>query len=774
MFFFLFYFSLSLSFCARAWSLFACAVCRGKRLTAGVFCLFETDQLKKYTVVRVLDVMYNVLGEKMVPIIGALEVLEQAQAIVGNPQNYAKKQQIGGHEQQPFAARPFGQNNGGYQSTGGGGYGHGAYGQQQQQQNAYGGGGDGGYGGGNQNGGYDSMGGNNAKQNDMGYGSSYGGNRAGGGYGGPTGKVGTHATTYTPLQALNPYQQGWSVCVRVTTPIEVRTWHNAKGEGKVLGFDVLDAEGNEMKAVCFGDCALNLAEKMQQYGVYEISKATLAASRNPRYAIGPYEMKLDQNSLVQPLPDNAPSAMKIPKVQYNFRNIKEIETLMKDTTIDVMGVVHEVSPVSTIMLRTGEKAKRSIKLRDDSGAEVELTLWGDHAENLGQKLETMLFEHQHPVLACKRACVGEYNGKNLSIRNNTVMDVNPDHPKAGHLRSWYDAGGKTENMHALSRDSGGPVGRNDRFATIRQIENEAANGGCKDPFWVVCRGSITYIHNGDSGPMYPACPLDHDGRKCQKKLFQNEMNGTWECPRHNDTQIPSADWRYLFSIKLADYSGALMASVFGEVGEKLFGKSATELKDLMDTDFNAFENKRDEIKWRQFKFKLKANEDTYNDMTRVKYTIQSVEPIDDGNFADESKVLIEKLKKLHNGESILEEKVDRAAGGGGAPSATNEWKSGQGGGAMDGQGGGGYNQQSYRGGGGGGYGGGSGFGGGGGGTSGNCYKCGEPGHFANKCPNQGGGGGGQYGGGGYGGGGQYGGGGYGGGSYGGGGYGGGY
>ena len=71
-------------------------------------------------------------------------------------------------------------------------------------------------------------------------------------------------------------------------------------------------------------------------------------------------MKLDQNSLVQPLPDNAPSAMKIPKVQYNFRNIKEIETLMKDTTIDVMGVVHEVSPVSSLMLRTGgEKAKRS-------------------------------------------------------------------------------------------------------------------------------------------------------------------------------------------------------------------------------------------------------------------------------------------------------------------------------------------------------------------------------------------------------------------------------
>ena len=330
------------------------------------------------------------VGEKVMPIITQLEVLVQEQSIMGNPQNYAKKQTIGGgNPPQPFAAQPFGQSNVGYQSTGGGGYGHGAYGQQ-QQQNPYGGGA-GGHGGGNQNGaggnGYDSMG---AKQNDMGYGSSYGGNRAGGG--GPTGKVGTQyggATNYTPLQALNPYQQGWSVCVRVTTPIEVRTWHNAKGEGKVLGFDVVDAEGSEMKVVCFGDCALNLAEKMQQYGVYEISKATLTASRNPRYAIGAYEMKLDHNTVVQPLPENAQGAMKIPKVQYNFRNIKEIETLMKDTSIDVMGVVHEVSPISMQMLRTGgEKAKRSIKLRDDSSAEVELTLWGEHADGLGQKLET--------------------------------------------------------------------------------------------------------------------------------------------------------------------------------------------------------------------------------------------------------------------------------------------------------------------------------------------------------------------------------------------------
>ena len=72
---------------------------------------------------RVLDVMYNIVADKVMPIITQLEVLDHAQSIMGNPQNYAKKQTIGGgNPPQPFAAQPFGQSNVGYQSTGGGGY----------------------------------------------------------------------------------------------------------------------------------------------------------------------------------------------------------------------------------------------------------------------------------------------------------------------------------------------------------------------------------------------------------------------------------------------------------------------------------------------------------------------------------------------------------------------------------------------------------------------------------------------------------------------------
>ncbi|WP_205578888.1 hypothetical protein, partial [Pseudomonas aeruginosa] len=69
----------------------------------------------------------------------------------------------------------------------------------------------------------------------------------------------------------------------------------------------------------------------------------------------------------------------------------------------------------------------------------------------------------------------------MSIRNNTALEMNPDHPKTGQLRAWYDGGGKTQSVTALSgggaSGGGGGVGRSDRFATIQQIEDEGANGG---------------------------------------------------------------------------------------------------------------------------------------------------------------------------------------------------------------------------------------------------------------------------------------------------------
>jgi len=69
----------------------------------------------------------------------------------------------------------------------------------------------------------------------------------------------------------------------VTNKPELRTYHNARGDGKVIGIEFLDAEGGEIKAVCFGDAAERYAELFQAGKVYDISKVVLGRCCSTRH-----------------------------------------------------------------------------------------------------------------------------------------------------------------------------------------------------------------------------------------------------------------------------------------------------------------------------------------------------------------------------------------------------------------------------------------------------------------------------------------------------------
>ena len=64
----------------------------------------------------------------------------------------------------------------------------------------------------------------------------------------------------------------------------------------MLGFEILDKDGSEMKRVCFGDAAVRFSQELRQGAVYEISKGQVTQARNPRFAISQYEIKVDQNT----------------------------------------------------------------------------------------------------------------------------------------------------------------------------------------------------------------------------------------------------------------------------------------------------------------------------------------------------------------------------------------------------------------------------------------------------------------------------------------------
>lgn len=60
---------------------------------------------------------------------------------------------------------------------------------------------------------------------------------------------------------------------------------------------------------------------------------------------------------------------------------------------------------------------------------------------------------------------------------------------------------------------------------------------------------------------YPGCPLQYNGRTCNKKLTdQTGDESSWYCERCQEETQP--DWRYILSVQADDFSGHLWLTAF--------------------------------------------------------------------------------------------------------------------------------------------------------------------------------------------------------------------
>lgn len=246
-----------------------------------------------------------------------------------------------------------------------------------------------------------------------------------------------------PIASLSPYQNKWVIKARVMSKSPIRTWSNAKGEGKLFSIDLMDDSG-EIRATAFREQVDKYYDFMEVDKVYFISKCQLKPA-NKQYSTlkNDYEMTFTNDTVVQACQDDDDSG--IPEIKYDFVPISQVANLEPKAAVDCVGVCKEVSELQVFTSRTTNKEfkKRELVLVDTSDAAVTLTIWGDDAVNFDG--------HVQPVILVKGARVSEFNGgKTLSLGNGSVMKINPDIPECHKLRGWFDNGGGENITNSVS------------------------------------------------------------------------------------------------------------------------------------------------------------------------------------------------------------------------------------------------------------------------------------------------------------------------------------
>ena len=468
----------------------------------------------------------------------------------------------------------------------------------------------------------------------------------------------------TPITALNSYQNRWTVKARVTQKSDIRRYSNARGEGKFFSFDLLDADGGEIRVVGWNDMCDKFFDQVTMGQVYMLSKASLRNKRgNFNQTRHAFEIHLENTSTLEPVQDEA----SIPRISFNFAPLSQIEDTPAGTVLDIIAIVESVADPAEIQRRDGTPAsKRGINVKDSSGRSIELTLWGGYVSNPGDALAAAVAAGNHPIIAAKSVRIGDYNGKTLSTIASTTIVVDPvDTPEAGSLKSWYDNGGATQAVQALSSARAGG-GRQDRRICLSQIKAEGL-GLQGTPMYVQCLCHVLFIRNETF--CYPACPLLYNGKQCSKKLIDQTGDGSaWFCERCNASAQP--EYRYILSVQVADNTDAVWVTAFNEAAPEILGKAAGDLKELGDNDDPLFTHTFKEASYRVGLVKLKVAEDNYNEERKLRTTVLRV---DQPDVVAETRWDLEAIGRLERGEPAYPATpipVPAAGGGyGSAPAA---------------------------------------------------------------------------------------------------------
>nr|CAD7264523.1 unnamed protein product [Timema shepardi] len=429
-----------------------------------------------------------------------------------------------------------------------------------------------------------------------------------------------------PISAVCPYNSAGRIKARVTLKTPIKTWSNARGEGKLFSLNLVDESG-EIRATAFNESVDKFYESLEMNKVYFFSNYSVKpANKNFSNVNHDYEITFNSSTQVSPCLNDSD----VPTTQFNFVPINKIAENDPTSYVDVIGVCKNVGDVVTFTARTTNKElkKRDITLVDQSNTSVSLTLWGSQAEEFD--------DTNQPVIAVKAGRINEFGGgRSVSMTQASIMLVNPDIPEAHRLKGWFDNYGVTqETVNISARTGTGGVGVDGNWMSFKEV-HDAQLGGGEKPDYFNCKATVLLVRSENA--TYRACPQGD----CNKKVVDmgNDMYRCEKC----QAEYPNFKYRLLLSMCLGDWTSNQWVTCFQEVAEEILGVTAQEVGTAENTDQNMYNSFFKNATFKSFIFKLRAKMEFYNDERRLKVTIVQVKPI---NFKEYNITLLDNIKKL--------------------------------------------------------------------------------------------------------------------------------
>lgn len=410
-----------------------------------------------------------------------------------------------------------------------------------------------------------------------------------------------HANIY-PIEALSPYSHKWTIKARCTNKSEIKTWHKRDGEGKLFSVNLLDESG-EIRATGFNEQCDQLYELFQEGSVYYVSSPCRVQIAKKQFSNvnNDYELTFERDTVVEKAEDQDG----VPQVKFSFTTIADLQSVEKDTTIDVIGVLKEVGETSQIVSKTTSKPydKRELTLVDSTGYSVRLTVWGKTASSFDVPPDS--------VVAFKGVKVSDFGGRSLSLLSSGSMSVNPDMEDSHRLKGWYDSQGAGASYSTHANVTGtvgaGSGTRGDPFKTIIQVKDEQL-GMTETPDYFSLKASTALIRQENF--CYPACRE----QGCNKKVVDLE-NGQWRCEKCDKT-FDKPEYRYIMSVNVSDHTGQLWLNCFDETGRQIMGMSADELMEIKEVDEKKLSDIFSDANWKEWNWKCRARMDNFQDKQR--------------------------------------------------------------------------------------------------------------------------------------------------------------